>query len=184
MTLTRDVDAISHGLADMKLTDPPTQSGRRSKASRLVRQFSEDAKPTNATPHPAPVSVGDLASEIAERLGINPPPNLETSKGKDKEGISDEKLMATHSLQCLQKASQTLSDAVQLGWRAGAPSKDYTKQALRAVVIEAAAHIQILRDSPFTRPIDVERTVIHVAGKLSSLELVRVIAACLLDLVD
>jgi hypothetical protein len=93
-------------------------------------------------------------------------------------------MVAIRSLKCIQNVSQTLSDAVQLGWRASAPSKGYTKQTLRAAVAEAAVNIQTLRGSPFSRPIDVERTVIHMAGKLSSVELVRVIAARPVDVTD
>lgn len=173
-TPTNDINAISRRVANMRLADP-TQSGRTSKSARLPGQIPKDGQRTIATPpHPGTTSVDDLASKIAGRLHINSP-NPETFECKDKENMTDERAVATRSLQCLQKASQTLSDAVQLGWRATAPSKGFTKQALHAVVAEATTHIQVLRGSPFSRRIDVERTAIHMAGRLSSLELVRAV---------
>lgn len=170
-----DVDVVSHQMAGMRLTDKRGQSELTFKPSPRPRTLREETQCTTSTPPcPAASSVDELALEIAERLTIKASSNMQTSKGKEKENISDEKVVAIRSLQCIQKTSQMLSDAVQLGWRASAPSKSYTKQALHVAVAEAAVNIQTLRESPFSRTVDVERTVIHMAGRLSSLELVRI----------
>lgn len=126
------------------------------------------------TTRPAEVgthAVDKLASDIADRLALGTQ-HTGSSKGKEKAPPLDDRAIASDALQSLRKVSQTLADAVQLGWRASAPTKAFTLKALRGLVASVDQSIQTLRSSPFGRPVDIERTIVHMTGRLVSLELV------------
>jgi hypothetical protein len=132
-------------------------------------------KPASAKPKPVArpasevLSVDELATQVSNRLQLDE--NVAIAKGEQSSPTSSQEA-ASAALKALRATYQRLSDAVQLGWKCSAPTKDYTIKTLRASIASADKSIRVLRDSSFARSIDIERTVSHLTGRLISLELV------------
>lgn len=151
-------------MKDAHLTGDSTRPRKPVDELRRARRGTTAQASTSTLPSKSSSSTDALASEFSTRLTI-------VAEEKAPRQL-DERAIANNALQTLRKLSQTLSDAVQLGWRATTPTKPYTLKSLRSQVVDADVHVQTLRASAHSRPIDLERTVIHMAGRLVSLELV------------
>lgn len=164
-----EIDEATTQLDIMTIKDMP-RTGSIAGKQRATKKTAQTTRPTTPT-------ADDLAHDIATRLKLDPSSSKSNSQSNgNPSGTSDENITATKALQCLRTVSQTLSDAVQLEWRASVPTKHFTIKSLRSSVINAHTYISILRDSALGRPVDIERTVIHMCGRLVTLELVRILA--------
>lgn len=164
-----EIDEATTQLDTMTIKDIP-RTGSVAGKQRATKKTAQTTRPTTPT-------ADDLAHDFAARLKLDPSSSKSNSRSNgNPSGTDDEKITAMKALQCLRTVSQTLSDAVQLEWRASVPTKHFTIKYLRSSVINAHTYISILRDSTLGRPVDIERTVIHMCGRLVTLELVRTFA--------
>lgn len=167
------LEDATHQLDNLQIGDDVLTRKTRPNGDSIHSSTTTGQKPAQTAEIADSRAVDELASEISARLAIDEPSSRSSSKAKLKQTINNEKSAATNALQSLRIISQTLSDAVQLGWKVSKPTKDFTIKALRTTVAGADAHINILRGSVVGRQVDIERTVVHMCGRLVPLELVR-----------
>ncbi|KAG6866774.1 hypothetical protein C0991_011433 [Blastosporella zonata] len=113
------------------------------------------------TSRPAGISVDKLAEQLTSGLVIS------DAKGKRKAANLSDEQIRLESMRAVNSASQSLSSAINSGWK---KSSGKTSSTVASAAAAAAKHLTILRQNG-SGDLDVERAAMSVLGKLVSLEM-------------
>ncbi|KAG5639575.1 hypothetical protein H0H81_012246 [Sphagnurus paluster] len=116
------------------------------------------------TTRPTGISVDKLAEKLTSDLTIS------NTRGKQIAMLLSEEQVRLASMRSVNSASQTLSAAVQSGWKKSSSKQSSTGASVIASSAAAAKHLAVLRQAG-QKDIDVERAAMSVLGKLVALEM-------------